>query len=183
MVCQIPRLSHVFTNSTSLHKTEGYQDCHCRCGRRVSDRSRVLLCPPRFVPGTHDCKVFRSPTHLLYTNLSVQHIKTMDHPLRASEPFLLIGLLANYDKFETQNQYRVRLADYLNESAMQKVVESVGWTCRLLQERYIAILDDTPAVWSIGGTLSYVGLGALARTKPAAPVLSEDEQRTLFGEQ
>ena len=113
----------------------------------------------------------------------VQHIQTMDHPLRASEPFLIIGLLANYDKFETQNQYRARLADYLNESAMQKVVESIGWTCKLLQERYIAILDDTPAVWSIGGTLSYVGLGALARTKPAAPVLSEDEQRALFGEQ
>lgn len=107
----------------------------------------------------------------------------MDHPLRALEPFLLIGLLANYDKFETHNQYRMRLADYVNEDAMQKVVESIGWTCKLLQDRYVAILDDTPAVWSLGGTLSYVGLGALSRTKPAPPVLGEDEQRTLFGEQ
>lgn len=107
----------------------------------------------------------------------------MDHPLRASEPFLLVGLLANYDKFETHNQYRVRLADYVDENAMQKVVESIGWTCKLLQDHYIAILDDTPAAWSIGGTLSYVGLGALARTKPAAPVLSEEEQRKLFAEQ
>lgn len=107
----------------------------------------------------------------------------MDHPLRASEPFLLVGLLANYDKFETHNQYRVRLADYVNEDAMQKVIESIGWTCKLLQDRYLAILDDTPTAWSIGGTLSYVGLGALTRSRPAAPTLSEDEQRVLFGEQ
>lgn len=107
----------------------------------------------------------------------------MDHPLRAAEPFLLVGLLANYDKFETHNQYRVRLADYVNEDAMQKVVESVGWTCKLLQERYIAVQDDTPAAWSIGNTLSYVGLGALARSRPATPILSEDEQRSLFAEQ
>jgi hypothetical protein len=107
----------------------------------------------------------------------------MDHPLRASEPFLLLGLLANYDKFETHNQYRVRLADYLDDNGMKKVIESVGWTCKLLRERYVGILDDGPAVWSIGGTLSYVGLGALSRTKAPSPVLTEDEQRTLFGEQ
>lgn len=107
----------------------------------------------------------------------------MDHPLRAAEPFLLVGLLANYDKFETHNQYRVRLADYVNEDAMQKVVESIGWTCKLLQERYIAIQDDTPAAWSIGNTLSYVGLGALAKSRPTTPSLTEDEQRTLFAEQ
>jgi hypothetical protein len=107
----------------------------------------------------------------------------MNHPLRASEPFLLVGLLANYDKFETHNQYKVRLADYLDDAGMEKVIESVGWTCKLLQELYVGIMDDSPAVWSIGGTLSYVGLGALARTKAPAPVLSEDEQRTLFAEQ
>ena len=107
----------------------------------------------------------------------------MNHPLKASEPFLLVGLLANYDKFETHNQYKVRLADYLDAAGMEKVIESIGWTCRLLQECYVAILDDSPAVWSIGGTLSYVGLGALARTKAPAPVLSEDDQRTLFADQ
>lgn len=112
-----------------------------------------------------------------------QHIQTMDHPLRASEPFLLVGLLANYDKFETHNQYRTRLADFIDEGTMQKIIEAVGWTCKLLRDRYISVLDDTPTAWSIGGTLSYVGLGALTKTKPAAPVLSEDEQRTLFGEQ
>lgn len=107
----------------------------------------------------------------------------MDHPLRAAEPFLLVGLLANYDKFETQNQYKERLADFCEDEPVEKVVQSIGWTCKLLQDHYVAICDDSPAIWSIGNTLSYVGLGALTRTKPAAPVLSEDEQRILFAEQ
>ena len=63
------------------------------------------------------------------------------------------------------------------------MIESVGWTCTLLRELYIAIQDDTPATWSIGGTLSYVGLGALAGAKPAAPVLTEEQQREAFQEQ
>lgn len=66
---------------------------------------------------------------------------------------------------------------------MTKVVQSLAWTTTLLRERYITILDDTPSTWSIGGTLSYVGLGALARAKPAAPVLTEEQQRQLFSEQ
>lgn len=117
------------------------------------------------------------------TLTAMQHIRRMDHPLRASEPFLLVGLLANYDKFETQNQYRERLGDYCEDEPIEKVVQSIGWTCKLLQDHYVSIFDDSPAVWSIGNTLSYVGLGALTRTKPSAPVLSEDEQRTLFAAQ
>lgn len=40
-----------------------------------------------------------------------------------------------------------------------------------------------PEAWSIGGTFSYIGLGALTGTKPAAPVLPEDEMRARFSEQ
>jgi len=35
----------------------------------------------------------------------------------------------------------------------------------------------------MAGTLSYVGLGALAGAKPAQPVLTEDQQKDLFAEQ
>ena len=112
-----------------------------------------------------------------------QLIHHMENPLRASEPFLLVGLLANYNKFEVHNQYRVRLSDFVNDEAMQSIIVSVAWTCTLLREMYVAIQDDTPASWSISGTLSYVGLGALAGAKPSAPALTEDQQRELFLEQ
>lgn len=66
---------------------------------------------------------------------------------------------------------------------MKSIIESVAWTCTLLRERYVVIIDDTPVGWSISGTLSYVGLGALAGAKPAPPALTEDQQRELFLEQ
>ena len=121
--------------------------------------------------------------HLNSQYLREQLIHQLENPLRASEPFLLTGLLANYNKFEAHNQYRVRFSDFVNDETIQNMIESVGWTCTLLRELYIAIQDDTPATWSIGGTLTYVGLGSLAGAKPAAPVLTEEQQRELFQEQ
>ena len=106
-----------------------------------------------------------------------------ENALRASEPLLLTGLLANYKKFEVQNQYRVRFSDFVNDETMRSIIESVSWTCKLLRERYVAVHDDSPVGWSIGGTLSYVGLGALAGASPAAPTLTEDQQRELLLEQ
>lgn len=108
---------------------------------------------------------------------------SLDNPLGAAEPLLLIGLLANYNKFEVHNQYRTRFADFINEEAMHSAIDSVAWTSTLLRDRYVAVQDDTPTSWSLGGTLSYVALGALAGAKPAAPVLTEDQQRELFQEQ
>lgn len=107
----------------------------------------------------------------------------LESPLQAAEPFLLTGLLANYNKFEVHNQYRVRFADFVNEEAMSRVIEAIGWTCTILRERFVAILDDTPAGWSLTAPLSYVGLGVLARSKTAAASLTEEQQRDLFAEQ
>ncbi|KAF2718467.1 DUF1741-domain-containing protein [Polychaeton citri CBS 116435] len=111
----------------------------------------------------------------------------VDDPLEAYEPLLLTGLLANYQKFESPNQYRVRLTDFFHETTMSKAIESFGWTSVLLRDHYIAISDDTPTGWSLSGTLTgtltFVGLGGLTGAKTAAPVLTEDQQRELFAEQ
>lgn len=56
-------------------------------------------------------------------------------------------------------------------------------TCISLRDEYVAIQNDVPESWSIGGTLGYIGLGALAGSKPAAPVLSEEDMKSLFAEQ
>lgn len=106
-----------------------------------------------------------------------------ENSISASIPFLLIGLLANYDKFESaSNSYRTRFGDFVNDSTMGRISECVGWTSVLLRDLYVAIFDDSPASWSIGGTLSYVGLGSLAGAKPAT-TLTEDEQKIGFGVQ
>lgn len=110
----------------------------------------------------------------------MQMVHQLENPLRAAEPLLLTGLLANYNKFEVHNQYRVRFSDFVNDEKMKSIVESISWTCNLLRERYVAIQDDTPVGWSISSTLSYVGLGALAGAKPATPALTAEQQRELF---
>lgn len=110
-------------------------------------------------------------------------VHQLDNPLQASNPFILTGLLANYNKFEMSNQYRTRFADFVNEETMTRVVHSIAWTTTVLRERYVTIQDDVPVGWSVGNTLSYVGLGALAGSKPAPPVLTEDQQKELFSQQ
>ena len=66
---------------------------------------------------------------------------------------------------------------------MKQTVESISSTCIALRQRYISIQDDTPTSWSLGATLSYVGLGALAGSRPTTPTVSEEQQRELFTEQ
>ena len=77
----------------------------------------------------------------------------------------------------------MRFSDFVNEETMSKVVQSIAWTTAVLRERYIAIQDDTPVGWSIGGTLSYVGLGILTGAKSAAPALTDEQQKELFAQQ
>lgn len=157
---------------------------HCiKDGRTVELRQKAVKTAIALVAGGYQTALV---SYFIQRDLFpalMKLVHQLENPLQAAEPLLLAGLLANYNKFEAHNQYRVRFADFVNDSTMQKVVESASWTCTLLRQRYIGIQDDTPTAWSVAGTLSYVGLGSIAGAKPAAPVLTEDQQRELFAEQ
>ncbi|KAI0843257.1 DUF1741-domain-containing protein [Hypoxylon sp. FL0890] len=92
----------------------------------------------------------------------MKFIQESDAPYRVLEPFTLLGLLANYNKFEFQNPYQLRLNDFVNEATIQKIVRCVGHTCRNLRGQYVEILQDLPEGWSISTTLNMIGLGAIA---------------------
>ncbi|OQO09214.1 hypothetical protein B0A48_06106 [Cryoendolithus antarcticus] len=108
--------------------------------------------------------------------------RVVENPLHGTQPLTLIGLLTSYEKYEVQG-HALHSATQIDDNIIHPVVEVVGWTCVLLRDRYLAILDDSPVAWSVGGTLSYVGLGALAGAKPPVPILSEEEQKAFFVEQ
>ncbi|KAI4730114.1 DUF1741-domain-containing protein [Aureobasidium sp. EXF-10728] len=110
-------------------------------------------------------------------------IHDLEDPLDAAHPLLLAGLLANYNKFETYNPYHARFADFVNRETIVQICKSIESTCVFLRDQYVAIQDDVPEAWSIGGTLSYIGLGALAGAKPAVPAPTEDEMKAKFAEQ
>ncbi|RAL03983.1 ARMH3 family protein [Aspergillus ibericus CBS 121593] len=111
----------------------------------------------------------------------MKFIQETDSPMQVFEPFVLLGLLANYNKFEFQNPYQLRLDDFVNESSIQKIAKGVGLSCGALRNGYVAVQDDSPEGWTLMGTLMYFGLGVLApgkKEKATAP--TAEEAKDLF---
>jgi hypothetical protein len=88
--------------------------------------------------------------------------------------------LANYNKFEFQNPYRLRLEDFVNEGAIRKIITSTGGTCSSLRTQYVDIQDDLPEGWSLASTFGMFGLGSLVGSKPAAPVIDPEVAKEMF---
>lgn len=100
------------------------------------------------------------------------------------EPFTLVGLLANYNKFEFQNPYQLRLNDFVNEATIQKIIRNVGHTCQSLRTQFVDIQDDLPEGWTLSSTLNMIGLGAIAPgQKPEKKVVYDaDTAKRMFAE-
>ncbi|GAB7342333.1 hypothetical protein MBLNU457_g0559t1 [Dothideomycetes sp. NU457] len=104
-------------------------------------------------------------------------------PQDAAPPLVLSGVLANYNRFESHNPYQARFGNFSNMDTIKKLAGSIGGVCDRLRDNYVAIQNDLPEAWSVGATLSYIGLGSLigAKTAPAAP--TEEQAKVLFSEQ
>ena len=93
---------------------------------------------------------------------------------------ILCGVLVNCNKFEIYNPYQARIANLTDRATLGKIVDAIATTCSRLRDSYVEIQDDSPQPWTIGGTLSYVGLGSLAGRNPSVAAFSEDEARSKF---
>jgi hypothetical protein len=61
------------------------------------------------------------------------------------------------------------------------IIRSVGNTCATSRAKYVAVQEDLPEGWSIGNTLSLIGLGAIAPgAKNAAPVIDPETAKEMF---
>ncbi|TKA58640.1 hypothetical protein B0A49_09869 [Cryomyces minteri] len=155
-------------------------DAVIRNGRNVGVRQKAVKAAMSITSGAYQTGLVSYLTHRdLFPSL-MKLVHDVDTPSQAFEPFVLLGLLANYNKFEFQNPYRLRLEDFVNDATIRKLVHSFGFTCVVARNKYIAVQDDLPEGWKISNTLSYIGLGALSGGKPATPVLNEDEAKDLF---
>lgn len=97
---------------------------------------------------------------------------------------MLLGLLANYNKFEFQNPYQQRLDDFVNEATIQKIVKGTGLACVGLRNAYIAVQDDLPEGWTFSNTLIFFGLRVLAPgSKDKATTATADEVKETFAAQ
>ncbi|CAK7262558.1 hypothetical protein SEPCBS57363_000127 [Sporothrix epigloea] len=120
-------------------------------------------------------------TYFIQRDLFPAIIKViLDTPTFSSvSPFTLVGLLANYNKFEFQNPYQLRLKDFVNDQAIHTIIWGVGEACAELRTQYIDIQDDLPEGWTLSSTLGMIGLGGSSKTPPK-PVYDAETAKTLF---
>lgn len=110
----------------------------------------------------------------------MRYIQEVEKSGDTFEPFLLLGLLANYNRFEYRNPYRARMEDFVNESSIQKLLYGFRNTCKGSRNRYVAILDDVPHGWSLSSALTAIGLGILAPVKAIAAKGDAEDEKESF---
>ncbi|KAG5926118.1 hypothetical protein E4U42_003645 [Claviceps africana] len=140
---------------------------------------KVLLA---FTAGAYQTTLF---TYLIQRDLFpavMKFVHDSETPGHVLEAFTLLGILANYNKFEFQNPYQVRFNDFVNEATIQKIIHSIGYTCQALRLDYIDVQDDVPEGWTLSNTLNLIGLGIIIRgPKPEKkPVYDAETAKQLF---
>ncbi|PHH62767.1 hypothetical protein CDD81_6755 [Ophiocordyceps australis] len=124
-------------------------------------------------------------TYMLQRDLFPCLIKFIQETETAGQilgPFILLGLLANYNKFELQNPYQLRLNDFVNEATICRIIDCIGLTCQTLRTGYVDVQDDLPEGWTISSTLYMIGLGAMVPgPRPERkPVYDADTAKHIF---
>ncbi|KAL1842465.1 hypothetical protein VTJ49DRAFT_5202 [Mycothermus thermophilus] len=97
---------------------------------------------------------------------------------------IFTALVPNYNKFEFQNPYQMRLNDFVNERVIRSIVRGVGQTCQRLRTQYTDVQDDLPEGWTLAATLSRIGLGAIAPggKPPPKPAFDAETAKRMFAE-
>ncbi|KAG0346687.1 hypothetical protein BG004_001081 [Podila humilis] len=88
----------------------------------------------------------------------VKFFMDVDSADLAFEGLSLLGLLANYNKYEAQNPYLAQLASLNDEVILRKVALVVAVSCYTMRRSYIAVADDDElsTVSKVTSALSYV---------------------------
>ncbi|KAI8630796.1 hypothetical protein F5Y19DRAFT_34113 [Xylariaceae sp. FL1651] len=152
----LDQVDNVFTDFV------GALDSIIRNGKTLEVRQRAVEVVLSITSGAYQTSLL---TYFIQRDLFpaiMKFIQDSDSSDRVLAPFTLLGLLANYNKFEFQNPYQLRLNDFVNEAAIQQIVRCVGQTCKSLRGQYLEILEDLPEGWSLSHTLSMMGLGKIA---------------------
>lgn len=98
------------------------------------------------------------------------------------EPLILLSLLANYNKFEFQNPYQLRLNDFINEGAITMIVNCIGVACQATRTDYLNVQDDLPEGWTFSNALGMLGLGAIAQgpKQEKKPIYDAETAKQMF---
>ncbi|KAJ5344854.1 hypothetical protein N7452_002858 [Penicillium brevicompactum] len=154
-----------------------------RNGSTLDVRLKAIKTAIAMTSGAYKTSLVSYFTHRdLFPSL-MKYVADSETSLQVFEPFLLLGLFANYNKFEFQNPYQNRLDDFVNEASIQKVAKGVGLACGGLRNGYVAVQDDIPEGWNLANTLIFFGLRALAPgAKDKATPPSAEDAKAMFAD-
>ncbi|EGY22386.1 uncharacterized protein VDAG_03824 [Verticillium dahliae VdLs.17] len=153
-----------------------------RAGKSLELRSRAVEVVLSVTAGAYQTSLL---TYFIQRDLFpavMKYIHETEHPGQILEPYTLLGLLANYNKFEFQNPYQQRLNEIVNEPTIQQMIRCVGYACQKLRLDYVDVMDDLPEGWTFSNTLHMIGLGIVARgPKPEKKIVYDAEtQKQMF---
>ncbi|TAQ90089.1 hypothetical protein B7494_g1605 [Chlorociboria aeruginascens] len=156
-------------------------DVTIKTGRNLDTRQKAIEVALSVTSGAYQTSLLSYFTHRdLFPSL-MKFIQDSDTNARAVEPFVLLGLLSNYNKFEFQNPYRLRLDDFVNEGTIQKIIKAMGHTCSISRAKYVEVQEDLPEGWTLSNTLGMIGLGAIAPgAKSTPPVIDAEVAKEMF---
>ncbi|MCJ1356743.1 MAG: hypothetical protein MMC33_006738 [Icmadophila ericetorum] len=153
-----------------------------RTGRSLDVRRKAIEVALTLASGAYQTSLVSYFTHRDLFPALMKYMQDSEINSFAFEPFLLLGLLANYNKFEYRNPYRLRLEDFVNEAITHRIVYGFSKACAESRDRYTAIQEDLPEGWNLSAALTYIGLGMLAPVKVRpATASSEDSKEQLAG--
>ncbi|EEH20876.1 hypothetical protein PABG_03107 [Paracoccidioides brasiliensis Pb03] len=172
----IDEVDHVITDFVTA------LDGIIRNGTSIEIRMKAIEAAISMTSGGYKTSLISYFMHRDIFPVLMKFIHDSDSRTLVFEPFVLLGLLSNYNKFEFQNLYQLRLDDFVNESTIQKIVNGAGATCIALRNGYVAVRDDLPEGWNLSSTLAFFGLGILAPGRRArAQPLTPEETKARFG--
>ncbi|KAI4268373.1 MAG: hypothetical protein L6R38_007858 [Xanthoria sp. 2 TBL-2021] len=151
-----------------------------RSSASVDIRQKAVAVAIALIAGAYQTSLVSYFTH---RDLFPTLVKNVDDPHDRFKPILLLGLLANYNKFEFRNPYRLRFEDFVNDAAIQKIILGLGSVCSRSRDHYVAIQEDIEEGWTVSNTLKYIGLGVLAPSRSSTPTRnapSVDDYKDLF---
>ncbi|KAL9032550.1 MAG: hypothetical protein Q9180_006437, partial [Flavoplaca navasiana] len=154
-----------------------------RSGKSVETRQKAVEVAIALTAGAYQTSLVSYFTHRdLFPGLT-KYILDVDDSNLVFKPMLLLGLLANYNKFEFRNPYRAKFEDCVNEAAIQKIVQGLGTVYSSSRDHYVAIQEDIEEGWTLSNTLKYIGLGVLAPSRSSTPTRNAprvDDAKDLF---
>lgn len=145
-------------------------------GRSLEVRMKAVRAALAMISGAYQTTIL---TYFLQRNLFLALVKLIqdcDGLTGAGDAFALLGLLSNYNKFEFQNPYQLRIGSFVNEKAIKVIVTAIGEACQEMRAEYLHVQDDTPEGWTLSSALGMVGLSSIASGPKALPRIVQDEE-------